>query len=440
MALPLLFSATVSGTTLSLLVKADPAITDPIGSFDVDIGFMTSLATYVSTTQGPGYTALGNQLSPTTVRGTGFAQDGTGATGGPLLATLTFTLKSAVSSFPLTLTGVDVNGGAFQSGTANPTVAPCFAEGTRILTAHGEIAVEALVVGQAIVTLDGTLRPVQWIGHRRVACGLHPAPHDVQPVRIEPGAFGRGLPTRALVLSPDHSVFVDGALVPVRYLLNGATITQEQRSEVTYYHVELDQHAVVFADGLPAESYLDSGNRAEFGESTHSVIVPLPGHALAVWQNAACAKLLTDGPALAVLKERLLGIARALGHDLVTDPALHVMADGRRVDGVQDGAEYRFDLPSGAREIRLMSRTMVPAHMVGSSGDTRLLGIAVLSLTVDGTVQTGAGAGWYAAEDGLQWTDGAATLPSARSIAVTVAELGGYWLNQAITARLSQAA
>ena len=440
MALPLQFTATVSGTTLSLVVKADPTIVDPIGSFDADISYMTSLATYVSTTQGPGYVALGNPTNANTTRITGYAADTVGATGGPTLATLTFTLKSAASSFPLTLTGVDVNGGAFQSGTANPAVAPCFAAGTRILTAHGERTVETLTVGEAVVTLDGTLRPVQWIGHRRVACGLHPAPHDVQPVRIEPGAFGRGLPVRALVLSPDHAVFVDGALVPVRYLLNGATITQEQRTEVTYYHVELDQHAVLFANGLPAESYLDSGNRAEFGDSTHTVIVPLPGHALAVWETASCAPLLTDGPALATVKQRLLAIAQTLGHETVADPALHVMADGRRIEAARTGATYMFDLPEGARDIRLMSRTMVPAHMLGDSGDTRNLGVAVLEMTIDGAECAGTGLGWHAREDGLQWTDGAAMLPAARSINVTVAALGAYWLAQPQTAWLSQAA
>ena len=438
--LPLQFSATVSGTTLTLLVKADPTITDPIGSFDADISYNTSLATYVSTAQGTGYTALGNPINANTIRVPGFANDGTGATGGPLLASLTFTLKSATSSFPLTLSGVDVNGGAFQSGTANPTVAPCFAAGTRIRTARGEIAVEALQVGEHVVTDDGALRPVVWIGHRRVACGAHPAPHDVQPVRIAAGAFGSGLPLRDLVLSPDHAVFVDGGLIPVRYLLNGATIVQETRSEVTYYHVELDQHAVLFADGLPAESYLDSGNRAEFGDVAHTVVVPLPGHALAAWAEAACAPLVVGGVALDAAKAHLLAVAAALGHGSVGDPDLHILADGRRIEAVREGHAYRFDLPSSVRNVTLASRTMVPAHMVPGSADTRSLGVAVHGLVIDGVAQAGQGAGWHVAEDGLQWTCGTADLPVAQSITVTIAALGSYWLQQAAPARLVRAA
>jgi hypothetical protein len=38
----------------------------------------------------------------------------------------------------------------------------------------------------------------------------------------------------------------------------------ERVEEVTYYHVELATHDVILADGLPCESYLDTGNRAAF--------------------------------------------------------------------------------------------------------------------------------------------------------------------------------
>jgi hypothetical protein len=78
-----------------------------------------------------------------------------------------------------------------------------------------------------------------------------------------------GAPRRDLFLSPDHAVFVDGALIPVRYLANGATIVQERRDQVSYWHVELDRHAVILAEGLACESYLDTGNRASFTGARH---------------------------------------------------------------------------------------------------------------------------------------------------------------------------
>jgi hypothetical protein len=56
-------------------------------------------------------------------------------------------------------------------------------------------------------------------------------------------------------------VFVDDLLMPVRYLLNGATVVQGAVAEVTYWHVETERHEVLLAEGMPAESYLDTGNR-----------------------------------------------------------------------------------------------------------------------------------------------------------------------------------
>jgi hypothetical protein len=73
------------------------------------------------------------------------------------------------------------------------------------------------------------------------------------------------------LLSPDHALFVDGLLIPVRYLCNGATIRQDARSEVTYFHVELDRHDILRAEGLPVESYLDAGNRGAFENATRAI-------------------------------------------------------------------------------------------------------------------------------------------------------------------------
>ena len=84
------------------------------------------------------------------------------------------------------------------------------------------------------------------------------------PIRIQAGAFAPNTPRRDLLLSPDHAVYVDGRLIPVRYLVNGASIAQVETDSVTYWHVELDRHDVILAEGLAAESYLDTGNRSVF--------------------------------------------------------------------------------------------------------------------------------------------------------------------------------
>ena len=150
----------------------------------------------------------------------------------------------------------------------------CFAAGTRIATDRGEVAVEALVVGDRVATArkaGATFREVRWIGYRHVDLLGHPDPAAVRPIRILAGAFDGALPRRDLLLSPDHAVFqggdgaAPGVLIPVRYLVNGATILPDHDLDaVTYFHVELATHEVLLAEGLPAESYLDTGNRRQF--------------------------------------------------------------------------------------------------------------------------------------------------------------------------------
>jgi hypothetical protein len=149
-------------------------------------------------------------------------------------------------------------------GVAFAPTAPCFASGTLIGTATGEVPVEALGIGDVVVTIDGAIMPIRWIGHRMVDCLRHPEPASVLPVRVAAHAFGPGLPARALFLSPDHAIFAEGALIPVKHLINGTSIVQVAAERVTYYHVELAEHAVILAEGLPAESYLDTGDRRDF--------------------------------------------------------------------------------------------------------------------------------------------------------------------------------
>jgi hypothetical protein len=144
--------------------------------------------------------------------------------------------------------------------------AACFADGTRIATPRGETPIEDLRPGDRVTLARGGSAPVVWCGQRLVHCARHPRPREVWPIRVRAGAFGPGRPARDLVLSPDHAVFVDGVLVPVRHLLNGSAIAQERVGAVTYRHIELARHEVVLAEGLPAETYLDTGNRAAFGD------------------------------------------------------------------------------------------------------------------------------------------------------------------------------
>ncbi len=165
----------------------------------------------------------------------------------------------------LTLSNFVVNSGAATTSISTNVPAPCFAAGTRIATDAGDVAVEDLNIGDNVLTApDAAPQSIVWIGQRLVDCRHHPNPRKVWPVRIAAGAFAPCQPARDLFLSPDHAVFVDDVLIPVKYLINGGSIAQIEMDDVEYYHIELAHHDIIVAEGLPVESYLDTGDRASF--------------------------------------------------------------------------------------------------------------------------------------------------------------------------------
>ena len=307
-------------------------------------------------------------------------------------------------------------------------ITACFSAGTRIATPAGPVAVEALRVGGLVITLDGSHAPIIWLGHRSLDCGRHPRPHDVRPVRVMQGAFGVA-PSHDLWLSPDHAIYVHDVLVPVRYLENGATIHQEEADHVTYWHIELAHHAVILAEGLSCETYLDTGNRHAFVEGGPSVQLH-PEFARAVWNRAGCAKLVTDNAGLQDIRMFLATRAREAGFTTTDDPDLHVSIAGARLDGVRVGNAWHFNIPApGMAEIR--SRHARPIDTDPTSADGRPLGVAIENILLNGrTVEYGTGHGWLSPEQGWCWTNGRAQLSvtDIGVLTIVVALAPRYWL------------
>lgn len=167
---------------------------------------------------------------------------------------------------------------AYETGTVfnietddtggTPGLPVCFTAGTLIDTPRGPVAIETLQAGDLVLSSTG-YRPVKWIGWRhyllRSPRFTEAYRNDVMPVRIKAHALADNVPSRDIVLSPWHHLYIDSVLVKANQLVNGRTIVRESAmSRVTYFHIELDQFDVVRAHNVYSESWADGGNRDFF--------------------------------------------------------------------------------------------------------------------------------------------------------------------------------
>lgn len=143
----------------------------------------------------------------------------------------------------------------------------CFTAGTRLRSETGQCPVEELCEGDLLQTKDDGLQPILWIGNRRMSGARLFAMPDNRPIRIRSGSLCEGEPDQDLLVSPDHRLLLRGAtsrvlfntsevLVAAKHLVNNRDIlVDHQVREVTYYHVLLANHQVVWANGVECESF-----------------------------------------------------------------------------------------------------------------------------------------------------------------------------------------
>jgi hypothetical protein len=138
----------------------------------------------------------------------------------------------------------------------------CFLKGTKILTAEGERKIEDLAIGDLLPTMFGGLRPVQWIGRYPLKKSDPSKPwiKEALPVRIARSALAPHVPHSNLYVTGGHSLLIGGVLVPAQVLINGTTITRDEAreyDELEFFHVKLESHDVVYAEGAPAETLIN---------------------------------------------------------------------------------------------------------------------------------------------------------------------------------------
>ena len=219
-----------------------------------------------------------------------------------------------------------------------PGPAPiCFLRGTLIWTPQGERRVEDLRINDLVVTSSGEAKPIQWVWARRFTRerGQKWA-EEIAPIRVAPSALAPNTPHRELFLSRYHCLYLDGVLIPVVDLLNNSTITRcsaEDLQEIEYFHIKLDRHSVIYAEGAACETLravtaVNSENvefeeyRRLYGESSlpDEPAAPMLGYnggrsRLRGRIRSAVSHVIDVRSKLEIVRDDLKERARSVGHD-----------------------------------------------------------------------------------------------------------------------------
>lgn len=313
---------------------------------------------------------------------------------------------------------------------------PCYVAGTHLMTPAGETLIESLMPGDLVQILSGpdiTTCAIRWIGHRHIDLCRHPQPETVTPIRIRPHAIGPAMPHRDLLVSPDHAILVEGKLICARQLVNGTTVCRETGwRSVTYYHVELDHHAILMAEGLPAESYINTGNCSLFADSPKPLVLHpdlTDAAAHPTREAASCAPFASAEADVRPIWQHVADRSAILGYSAAnlattTDACLHLRCGSKRIEPiVADADRAVFVLPPGLSEVQIVSRAQPPSEARPWLEDRRRLGVRINRIVLRDSCELSdipldnprLTDGWWAVEtEGRsisRWTNGCALLP-----------------------------
>ncbi len=356
--------------------------------------------------------------------------------------------------------GEDLSKVTFENGTM---VYACYLKGTHIATPEGEVQVETLKAGDKVLTASGGVATVKWLGHRTLHKSRIPAQDAVRafPILFKKDSIANNVPQRDLTLSPGHHVSFDGTLVPAMMLVNGQTIVQQFNTKVfEYFHVELEQFDIMLAEGVPAESYVDTGNRSMFQNASEVAMNPDFGPAEGRPEVEGI-KVVQQGPVVEAIRKQLLARAEALtGAARTTDAALCIEVNGQIVHSTPDFSKegvYRFELPANAGDVRILSRSAVVRDVTPlARRDVRQIGVGLSGIAVSTAngrheinltddALTGLNAPQVTHGITMRWTNGAAVVPAtlinateASTLELTVLRTYTYWVEaETVKARRS---
>lgn len=345
----------------------------------------------------------------------------------------------------------------------------CFLAGCQVEMASGSVAVENISVGDSVITYvkgKKELQPVVWAGKSslRVKKDL---PDDLAgyPVRIVQGALASAVPSRDMLVTADHCLFLGGKFVPVRMLVNNKSIFYDKSySSYDYYHIETAQHAVIKVDNMLTESYLDTGNRRNFVTGKNVVLFRSQPKS---WSLDAGAPLETGREFVEPLFHSIMARSDLASgqsepqsqYHFTTDHELYLEAkNGRKIYPVKTvGNNVSFLVPMTVQSLEIVSRSSRPFDVIGPFvDDRRNLGVLVGSIVVCHAdritnVTTHLSqeplSGWHDLETNCRWTDGRACLPLAvhaeegwTMLTLEILAAGPYAIGQSAGVSLSRLA
>ena len=321
-----------------------------------------------------------------------------------------------------------------SDGNSYFDITKCFLLGTNILTSKGEKPVESLSVGDEVVAIcnNGRInRKIVWIGKTDISVDQGKNKNDLYPVCIKAHAFGLNKPHRDLYLTPEHTVYIDGGLIPVRMLVNGRSIVIDKfRDKFQIYHVETEQHSILLSENLMTESYLNTDDKYLFDNDIVNFGLEFNEHAgHKSWENDAAAPLTVSRSKVEPIWNRLDRRATQLGYKpvikraITRNPDLCLITDkGKKIKPVhfKDNI-YSFFIPDGTYVVAMNSKTSLPSDVIGPFiDDRRTLGVLVSKISVISNrtlimfpTDISELSGWHSIEPDRtdRWTMGLAQLP-----------------------------